>query len=196
MSVRLATPADVKAVVSIHCRALARDVAPALGEPFLQRFYHRVLSSPDQVLLVAPAVDLVEGFCELATQPPPLRSALRPTDVWTFARRAIGSPRLVASSLVQARRRTVSDWERCAEIAFVAVDPRHIGGGLGTDLVRAATAVAATRGRRFVVTKTANLRLAQFYQREFDAAVVAEYVAARSTYLVLEWRAAQTSSTS
>jgi GNAT superfamily N-acetyltransferase len=125
----------------------------------------------------------------LATQPPPLLAAVRPTDLWTFARRIIRSPRLVASSIAQARRRTVRDWVRCAEIAFVAVDPHHTGHGHGTDLVRAATATAAARGRQVVVTKTANRRLAEFYRREFEAAVIAEFSAAGLTYVVLEWSA-------
>ncbi|MEP7045276.1 MAG: GNAT family N-acetyltransferase [Ilumatobacteraceae bacterium] len=190
MSVKPATCADVDAVVSIHRGALPRDVAPALGAPFLERFYRRVLSSPDQVLLVVRNGDDVEGFCALAMQPPPLRAALRPTDLWTFARKVVRSPSLLASSIVQARRRTVSDWDGCAEIAFVAVDQRHAGRGHGTDLVRAATAIAAERGKHSVVTKTANPRLAEFYQREFEAAIIAEFAAVGSTYMVLEWRAA------
>ena len=183
-----ATSADVDAVVSIHRSALPRDVAPAFGVPFLERFYHRVLSSPDQVLLVVPGGDVVAGFCALAMQPPPLRAALRPMDLWTFARQVVSSPSLLASSIVQARRRTVSNWDRCAEIAFVAVDPREAGHGHGTDLVRAATATAAARGKHFVVTKTANPRLAEFYRREFDAAIIAEFAVAGSTFAVLEWR--------
>ena len=188
MSVKLATSADVDAVVSIHRAALAQDVAPALGAPFLERFYHRVLSSPDQVLLVVPGGAVVEGFCALAMQPPPLLAALRPTDLWTFARHVVRSPSLLASGIVQARHRIVSDWGRCAEIAFVAVDQRHAGHGHGTDLVRAATATAAARGKHFVVTKTANMRLAEFYRREFEAAIIGEFAVAGSTYLVLEWR--------
>jgi len=177
-------------VVSIHRSALLHDVAPAFGNPFLERFYRRLLSSPDQVLLVASGGDAVEGFCALAMRPPPLSAVLRPADLWTFARHIIHSPSLVVSSVVQARHRTVCDWESSAEIAFVAVDPRHAGRGIGTDLVRVATATAAGRGRQSVVTKTANARFAEFYHREFGAAVVAEFAVAGSTYRVLEWSVA------
>lgn len=187
MPVRSATSADLDAVVAIHRRALPDDVAPAMGVPFLLRFYRRVLGARDHALLVVSADDGVQGFCAIAMAPPPLTGVLRVRDLWSFAGRVVRSPRLLASALVQARHPAVREWERCAEIAFIAVDPHHSGQGLGSGLVGAATAAAAAAGRSAMVTKTSNQRLVEFYCREFDAQVVARFTAGGATYSVLEW---------
>jgi GNAT superfamily N-acetyltransferase len=187
--VRSATSADVDAVVSIHLDALPNDVAPSLGPRFLARFYGRVLASPDQQLLVIAHCDVVQGFCALSMGPPPLRASVRAPDVVAFACRVVRSPRLLAKAAAQARHPAVGDWRRAAEIAFIAVARPHSGHGGGAELLRAATAAAADGGKEVVVTKTANRRLADFYRREFAASVIAEFAAAGSTYVVLEWPA-------
>ena len=127
------------------------------------------------------------GFCAVSTRPPPLRRSLRPADVVSFAARVVKSPRLGALIVSQARRPTVADWDRRSEVAFVAVDRRSAGEGHGTALISAATNLVADAGRDLVVTKTANTRLAEFYQRELGAVVIERFVAGGRTYVVLEW---------
>lgn len=177
-------------MVLIHRGELAHDVAPALGDAFLARFYGLVLASPEHRLLVAADGANVLGFCHVAMQEVPLRAAVRFRDLFTFAGRVVRSPRLLKSAVVQARHPTVDDWPRAAEIAFIAVDHRHAGRGLGTSLVHAANAAAVDAGKAVVVTKTSNSRLAAFYRREFAAVTMSGFSVSGSTYQVLEWPAA------
>lgn len=186
MLIRPATFADVDAVVSIHRAALPGDVAPSFGPRFLGRFYRRLIESPDQHLLVSSDDD-VDGFCAVSMRPAPLIGSLRPADVAYFATRVVRSPRLIARTVLQARRPAVADWDRRSEVAFVAVDQRSAGQGHGTALIRAATTLVADAGRDLVVTKTANTRFAEFYRRELGAAVVDRFTALGQTYVVLEW---------
>jgi ribosomal protein S18 acetylase RimI-like enzyme len=189
--IRTSRPADLDAVVLIHRGELAQDVSPAFGDAFLLRFYGLVLASSEHRLLVATDGAEVLGFCHVAMQAAPLRAALRVRDLFTFAGRVVRSPRLLTSAVTQARRPTVGDWAVAAEIAFIAVDQRHAGRGLGTSLVHAANTAAVDAGKTVVVTKTSNRRLAAFYQREFGAVVTARFSVSDSTYEVLEWPAAQ-----
>ena len=66
---------------------------------------------------------------------------------------------------------TVSDWDDAAEIAFIAVDPRMTGHGIGRSLIEEAASVARENGRHRMATKTANTRLAQHYVRAHGATI-------------------------
>ncbi len=189
MLIEPAKPADVASIVAIHCDALHNDVLPSLGPVFLTDFYSWAMTRPDQHLLVARCGDRVEGFCLLSLRPMSVTQVLRPKHLAAVARVGIVRPRHVASAITQMTKPTVSDWDDAAEIAFIAVDPRMAGQGIGRFLMDEAAALARENGRRQVVTKTANTRLAQFYIRVYGARIRTSFRAGGRVYSVLEWRA-------
>ena len=189
MLIEPAKPADVASIVAIHCDALRDDVLPSLGPAFLHDFYSWAITRPDQHLAVARYGDRVEGFCLLSLRPLSVTRVLRPKHLAALARVGIVRPRLVASAIVQMTKPTVSDWHDAAEIAFIAVDPRMTGQGIGRFLMDEAASVARENGRRQVATKTANTRLAQYYVRVYGARIKTTFRAAGRAYSVLEWSA-------
>jgi ribosomal protein S18 acetylase RimI-like enzyme len=189
MLIEPAKPADVASIVAIHCDALHDDVLPSLGPVFLSDFYSWVMTRSDQHLAVARSGDRVEGFCLLSLRPTSVTQLLRPKHLVALARLGMVHPRLVASAIVQLTKPTVSDWDDAAEIAFIAVDPRMTGQGIGRFLMDEATSVARENGRRQVATKTANSRLAQYYVRVYGARIRTTFRAGGRAYSVLEWTA-------
>jgi GNAT superfamily N-acetyltransferase len=187
MLIEPAKPADIASIVAIHCDALRDDVLPSLGPVFLHDFYSWAMTRPDQHLTVARHADRVEGFCLLSLRPISVAQMLRPRHLAAFARVGIIRPRRVASAIVQMTKPTVSDWSDAAEIAFIAVDPRMTGRGIGRLLMDEAASVARENGRHQVATKTANARLAQFYVRVYGAKIRTTFRAGGRNYSVLEW---------
>ncbi len=187
MLIEPAKPADVASIVAIHCDALRDDVLPSLGPVFLHDFYSWAITRPDQHLAVARNGDRVDGFCLLSLRPISVTRVLRPKHLAALARVGIVRPRNVASAIVQMTKRTVSDWDDAAEIAFIAVDPSLTGQGIGRSLMDEAASVARSNGRPQVATKTANTRLAQYYVRVYGAKVRTTFRAGGRAYSVLEW---------
>jgi ribosomal protein S18 acetylase RimI-like enzyme len=189
MLVESAKPADVASIVAIHCDALPHDVLPSLGPVFLYDFYSLAMKQPGQHLAVAREGDRVEGFCLLSLRPISVTRLLRPKHLAALVKVGIVRPRHVVSAIVQMRKPTVSDWDVAAEIAFIAVDPRMTGRGIGQVLMDDAASVARQNGRRQVATKTANTRLVQHYVRVHGARIKTTFRAGGRAYSVLEWSA-------
>ena len=166
MLIEPAKPADVASIVAIHCDALRDDVLPSLGPVFLNDFYSWAMTGLDQHLAVARCDDRVEGFCLLSLRPISVTQVLRPKHLALLPESGL-HPRRVVSAIVQMTKPTVSDWDDAAEIAFIAVDPRMTGQGIGRFLIDEAASVAREKGRHQMATKTANARLAEYYVRTF-----------------------------
>ena len=187
MLIEPAKPADVASIVAIHCDALHDDVLPSLGPVFLHDFYAWAMTRPDQHLAVARQGDRVEGFCLLSLRPISVARVLGPKHLAAVARVGIVHPRRAASAFVQMTKPTVSDWDDAAEIAFIAVDPRMTGRGIGRFLMDEAASVARENGRHQIATKTANARLTQFYVRVYGARIRTTFRAGGRDYSVVEW---------
>ena len=189
MLIEPARPADVASIVAIHRDALRDDLLPSLGPVFLHDFYAWAITRSEQHLAVARDRDRVEGFCLLSLRPISVTKVLRPKHLGSLARIGILRPRHVVSAVVQMTKPTVSDWDDAAEIAFIAVDPRMTGHGIGRSLIEEAASVARENGRHRMATKTANTRLAQHYVRAHGATIRKTFRAGGRAYSVLEWSA-------
>jgi ribosomal protein S18 acetylase RimI-like enzyme len=141
MTIRTATESDVREVADLHATRISEGFLTSLGPAFLRRLYRRVIRSADCFVLVDAPDGAVDGFVAGVADLSKLYRTFLIRDGMVAALGA--APRVVRAvpRVLETLKypATTADLPS-AEILAVAVASECAGRGIGTALVRAATA--------------------------------------------------------
>jgi ribosomal protein S18 acetylase RimI-like enzyme len=161
VTVRLARPPDLDAVVGIHVRAFPGFFLTSLGRGFLFELYRGFLTGEEGRLLVAELDGRVSGFTAGTLFPERFFRKLLRARWFAFGWAALGGtlrrPRAVVPRLLSALRYRGERPSRLTDAALlsaIAVDPQLSGTGIGGMLVTAYCHEAARCGLRFIYLTT------------------------------------------
>lgn len=176
-------------VVSIHRSSLPGDLLPALGANLLLRHYKFCLSVQNHsrvFLLGAFRADCLVGFVQVNLDPLSMSHIFGAAFAFSLIRLLFVRPIVFVNGLIQVLHRQVID-SRSADLAFFAVAPSLQGHGVGRLLLSSLSALAVDHCFDYLFTKTANHRLALFYQRIFGAEVISSFSGWGVKYYYLRW---------
>ncbi len=192
MTVRDATEADIPRVAELHATRISEGFLSSLGLPFLRRLYRRVARTPDSFLLVDERDAMVAGFVAgVADLSALYRTFLLRDGVIAAVAAAPRVVRAVPRVIETLKYPTTTADLPTAEILAVAVDPARSGQGIGTALVRAATAEFAQRSitaAKVVTTADNHAAIAMYEAAGYRAAAGLEMHPGRESK-VLVWTA-------
>jgi len=174
---------------ALHAECLPDDVLPALGRPFLVRYYQYVLRSATQCVLGAVCNRELVGFCQVSRTPLSIRDVLRnhPASIIDVFRLALFNPKLFVAGVIMATTRP-SSVSSLAEISFIAVRAKSRGLGIATSLVSEANKLAYSVGMRQLMTKTSNEVARKLYEDKFSAEIMTSHVVMGTRYWYLSWQ--------
>ena len=170
-AVRVATAADVPAVVGLHVSRIGEGFLVTLGPRFLRRLYRRIVRSPNSFVLVADDGAGVEGFVAVAESTSRLYREFLVRDAVPAALGAVPAvaraPRRVWETLRWGFGTDDDQDLPAAEILSIAVAEGSGGRGIGSGLAAAALAELERRGVREarVVTAVGNEPAVRMYER-------------------------------
>ncbi len=197
MTIRAATEADLPRVAELHGARISEGFLSSLGPAFLRRLYRRVLRTPDAFLLVAVRDEAhdgeqIDGFVAgVADLSRLYRTFLVRDGVIATIGAAPRVLRTVPRVFETLRYPTATADLPPAEILAVAVAKARAGHGIGTALVRAATAeferLAITTAK--VVTTADNGAAIAMYEAAGYRSTIALEVHPGRASKVLVWTA-------
>ncbi|MEP6624048.1 MAG: GNAT family N-acetyltransferase [Acidimicrobiia bacterium] len=192
MTIRLATATDLPRVADLHVTRISEGFLSSLGTSFLRRLYRRVLRTPEAFVLVDERDGEVVGFVAGVANLSVLYRTFLVRDGVIAAISA--APRVVRAipRIVETLKYPNATAELpAAEILAVAVAPEQSGQGIGTALVRAATAEFerhAIAAAKVVTTADNGPAIAMYEAAGYRAAVGLEVHPGRESK-VLVWTA-------
>lgn len=187
LQIKIIEQSDIDAVVKIHLRALPNDVLPNLGGKILQAYYSNILLDEQNILFGAKVSGRLVGFCLVSTINNGLINFLMSRHgIFALVRLFVLKPYVFISGCLQAYNKN-NIFEECAEIVYIAVDPRHHRRGIGFKMILHASKLVSQRGCSYLQTKTANRDLKKFYVEKLDAKEIKAYRVMGNDYSVLKW---------
>jgi len=185
--------AQVKAVASLHARALPNDLLPSLGHKFLERYYETMLDCPYALVLVALHKEKLVGFVNIATAPDKLfRWVLKKKIIRTILaciNLSIKNPsRLIEA--VAAITAGTPQADNSGEVAFIAVEPNYQKLGIGKNMIAESNRIFKNKGLYKVFTKTlsSNRAVMRFYNENWNAEISGQVEIANKEYTYISWR--------
>lgn len=191
-SVRAIKLHEIAAVVGIHMAALPDDVLPNLGRETLTRYYKRALSSSNnkKVYMVgAFKGQILIGFCQIAFKPVSLFNIIKIDTIFRIIFLVLSRPGVFLNGLIQYLM-TIDLDEKSAELAFIAILPSYQSAGVGKRLILEAKVISAEQGKEWIVTKTANKRLSEYYINRLHARKIKSFRGVGVIYNILKWSSA------
>jgi len=172
-SIRLATVADVDAVVDVHSASFSGFFLTFLGRQFLSELYAGVITDSTGIAFVYIKENRISGFVAGTSQPAGFYSRLLRHRWWRFALASLVSilkNPIIIPRLLRAFQKSqdVSVQMSTGTLMSIAVAPEAQGCGLGQALVKVFLEEAARRGLKHVdltTDKNNNDSVNQFYQR-------------------------------
>lgn len=172
MTVRPATPADLREIVRIHLAAFPGFFLSFLGPRFLRLLYLQMLNQEGGILLVAEADNAVCGFVGGVTQQAGFYRRLVRHNLVSFAWASAGAVLRrpsVMPRLWRSLRRSTEARQSAAEACLmsIGVDPQVSGKGVGRKLADAFCDELRKKGAPSVcltTDKMNNERVNRFYQ--------------------------------
>lgn len=187
--IREVNPSEIGNVVEIHMSALPNDLLPSLGSKIVTRFYEYSLECQQREkikLLGAFRKESLVGFCQLAFEPVSFISIIKIDTLLRLFFLAVTRPLVFTNGLIQFSHANYF-FEQAAEIAFIAVAKNHQSNGIGSKLILAAMAECREQSRAWVITKTSNRKLINYYIKIFQAQKFKQFRAIGESYQVLKW---------
>lgn len=181
---------NIERVVDIHVNSLPSDVLPNLGRGTINRYYCELLllqSEQQAALFGAYEGGVLVGFCCLTKRSVGVHSLVRLDTLVNLLSMVFLNPRLFVKAVVQFWH-TSSITDLAAEIAYIAVEDRVRGRGIGRLLIDCCIAYCREQGFLYIQTKTSNTRLCNHYLARYAAKIVSEFTVLGEVYRVTRWR--------
>jgi ribosomal protein S18 acetylase RimI-like enzyme len=175
-------------LAELHAKALPDDVLPALGLPFLVRYYAAVLADASQAVFGAVHEGSVTGFCQLSFSPVSMSAVMKsnPRVLLMILKLAWADTAALIRGVVMALHRP-HGVAGLPEISFIAVHPGFQRRGIGKRLVDTANELARAKGCSRLFTKTANAAAKVMYETSFGARQLSTVTALGRRYWYLSW---------
>lgn len=181
---------DIERLIDIHVHSLPGDVLPNLGRATINRYYSEVLkfqSERKAVLFGAYQEFRIIGFCCLTTSSVGIFSLVRVDTIGNLASMLFRKPALLVNALVQLWHATSIPDSAC-EIAYIGVEDRFRGIGIGGLLINRCMAYCREQGFLYLQTKTSNERLCEYYLTSYGGTIVKEFRIFGDAYRLIRWR--------
>jgi len=192
VSIRVLEPTDIPDIVRVHITAMSDDVLPSLGKSTLARYYNRALlhhSSSEMSMIGAYKDQALIGFCQVSLQPVSFRRIIKFDTFSCILYLAVARPGIFLNGIIQSLRMIRLDGDT-AEIAFIAVMPDFQSCGIGKKLISEAMKICSGWGVRWILTKTANSRLREYYISKLNAKTIKQIRGFGVAYHILKWPSA------
>ena len=187
LNIRKISLDDLNDVVKIHSMALPDDVLPNLGITLLDRYYKSVVDDKSQLIVGSWHDGHLLGYCLTSKKDITLTKLFSSvTGLLSLTTLMLSRPGLFYSGLKQAMKTSPLETDE-AEIAFIAVSPKHQGNGVGKAMIAYAVQVCREEGIAFLKTKTSNKALRNYYLRNYLAQEIDSYAICGKNYSVLKW---------
>jgi ribosomal protein S18 acetylase RimI-like enzyme len=160
IQITLGTLEDVESLVTLHYKCFTKKdhIAMRFGKPFILASYKWFVASPDTFVLIArDGADLV-GFQSVSERPydaPMLRAGWREAFIGLIFHPWLAiHPELLGRllRLLLKKHKDSLESNRVAQLAFIGVDPKVQGRGIGKALVIAAVRSCRERGMKAITT--------------------------------------------
>jgi ribosomal protein S18 acetylase RimI-like enzyme len=166
--ITFATLEDVDSLVALHYKCFSEKdhIALRFGKPFMLSTYRWFVESPDTFVVVAKQGDSLIGFQSVSDRPydaPMLRASWREALIGLLSRPWLAfHPELLGRlrDLLFRRHKNTVGGNKVAQLAFIGVDPKAQGMGIGKAIINATISACRERGMRAIITgvKKQNLR--------------------------------------
>lgn len=178
-------------VICIHTSALADDFLPNLGKNFLIDYYTNVLKIQDDGKTLMKGYfksgELV-GFFQLSFPPISFHKLITYKVIFPLIHLFFNKPYIFRKGFLQLLNGVALD-EKSTEISYLAVSPVWQGKGLGKLLIKDIIKEALFAKKEFIITKTSNKNLSEYYKREFNAKCIKSFMIKGMKYEFLKWKA-------
>ena len=179
----------INKVSELHKKSLPNDILPLLGTDILNSYYKEILSSDKdkfRIYGIFYKKDYLIGCIQLSFDSFSILRIIKLKTIFQIIVKSIISPRIVFNGFIQFLHYSNLNFNE-AEISFFFVSEEHQRKRLGTKLIKHISEISKQYCKKKIVTKTSNLQLSNFYQKELGANVRKRFRTLNSTYQELEF---------